>query len=184
MVAILETGCFLIICSSDSSHTLPGSLPPSCSSLAVTCWVSVTPNCSSASCLLRGVFRPQLTLARHTSNETCLPVRLRGEQDAGLDHHFPPGFDKVFKSSFLELEIYSLCHWNVSNKSGVLLLYSCSSWKQMNSSWPMGGGREGTHDSAKYIAHPSQGGGLRLTDIVQMSQNLCLWLQKKGMSSP
>ena len=53
----------------------------------------------------------------------------------------------------------------------------------MKSSWPIGGGRKGAHYSAKYIAHPSQG-GLRLTNIVQTPQDLCLWLKKKGMSSP
>ena len=167
-----------------STHTLPGSLPPSCSSSAVTCWVSVTPNCSSASRLLKGVFRPQRALARHTSNETCLPVRLRGGQDARLDHHSPPGFDKVFKSS-LSWDLKSTLF--ITEMFPIKVVYSFCIVVVLGNKWthpgPSGEAGKGL-TIAPSTLHTHCKGGLRLTDIVQMPQNLWLWLQKKGMSSP
>lgn len=95
--AILETGWFLIIGSSHSSHTFSGNPPPSCSSSGcyllglshtwlLLCFVPVE------RCVL---FHPALPIP--ASNDTCSLAGLREKGDVCSDHQFPPKFCKIFK---------------------------------------------------------------------------------------
>ena len=126
-------------------------IPP----LAVTCWGSVTPNCSSVSCLLKGVSCPTACFP-DTHLMRCAARLGWGERTT----NFHPGLTKSSNHFFPGTWNLLPFSWNVSNKSSILL--SFGSWKQIKSSWHT---REG-HYCTKFIPRQSRGG--RVSDCTDL----------------
>lgn len=125
--------------------------------------VSVTPNCSSVLCLLKGV-SSSTTHFPYAHLMRFAPREAEGKEKCSFGPQFPSRFYKIFKSfPSWDLKSTPTRSWNASNKCIVLLI----SWKQIKSLWRISEG----HCCAKYITRRWRGEP-SLANIAQISWRL------------